>query len=267
MREYSYAVRVERHAPHADVVALTFSKSGEGEGLATTPLVFVLHGLGSRKERHLDLCLRLAEAGFRAVVLDAPCHGDRRGSSPGCDDLAAADRSSEPFLRAFLETIHGTVRDVQAVARYFKALTYGVVGHSMGGHTALHLALADPRASVIVNISGSLYLGGADASGADRLYSAALRDALNASDPVPHAAQFAPRPLLLLHGENDKTVPVRGARRLYDALQPFYAETSPDACSLVELPDIGHQWVPEMAEQTIEWLNRHLHTPKAISAA
>lgn len=239
----AYTVRIERHeVGDGGLAALSFS-TRDG-----APLVFVLHGMLSRKERHLDLCLRLADAGFRAVAFDAPNHGERTTS---LTTALYGDRQSAEFLAAFIPTVTGAVADVATLAGYFGAERYGVVGHSMGGYEAIHCALADPRAAAVVNVSGSIV------SEEGAVTTAEMAEVVRAGDILARAAELRPRPVLLLHGDADETVPVAGARRLYAALTAAYADV-PDAVALQEFAGWGHDWRPEMADAAVAFFRRHL---------
>jgi dienelactone hydrolase len=251
MLESSHSVRIERHTLPPNIVALTFQREPQVEG-EVPPLVFALHGLGSRKERHLDLCLRLAEAGFLACMLDASCHGERQ--TENCAPLSG-DRTSEAFTIAFQASVHQTVQDVMSIATELGRDSYGVIGHSMGGHTAMLLAAEDRRAAAVVNVSGSLYMN--EKFAIDRKFAPTTVHSLRESDPATKAERYAPRPILLLHGEDDMTVPISGAYRLYNALSAAYP-TDDDRCRFVAMPGKGHAWIPEMAEQSVAWMQIYL---------
>ena len=231
-------VSIEKHVlPTSGAVALRFVPEGAGTQAAT---VFVLHGLGSAKERHLDLCLRLARENLIAVAIDAEWHGER--TAPQSADLR--DLSRPEFVPAFTHVVRQTASDIAAFARDWNLQTYGLIGHSMGGFIALHTALADVRAHAVVVVGGAL---DASLAGAD-------------DDPVRRAREFAGRAVLLLHGINDDVVPIYGARNLHNALLPHY-ESDTTRLSLVEIAGIGHEWTPEIAEASVDWMARHL--PKA----
>jgi pimeloyl-ACP methyl ester carboxylesterase len=244
MRESSQVVRIEKHRVAGELVVLTFS----AEDTQKRPLIFVQHGLGSRKERHLDLCLRLAEAGFMACSLDARYHGDRatREMRGRLSDIHSAG-----FLEAFIDTVRGTVQDIVTAATYFDVSFYGVIGHSMGGFIALQTTLADPRVSSVVSIAGALLF--ALPEGAN--YPPQILDALHQGDLVTKAAGFWPRPVLLLHGVVDETVPLQGSARLFGALTPFYTR-DPERLRLVEYPGIGHELTSEMAIEAVMWTQK-----------
>lgn len=107
----------------------------EGE---RAPVVF-LHGFGSTKEDYVDFLRRPEFAGRPFLAYDAPGCG-----SSQCEDPA---RFSIPFL----------VRTAQAVLRRSGMERFHVVGHSMGGLTALLLAHQEPhRVLSFVDIEGNL---------------------------------------------------------------------------------------------------------------
>lgn len=107
----------------------------EGTG---TPLVF-LHGFGPSKEDYADVALQDRFAGHPVLAYDAPGCGETT-----CADL---DAISIPFLVSVAEQ----VLDAERIHRFH------LVGHSMGGLTALLLADRDPgRIASFTDIEGNL---------------------------------------------------------------------------------------------------------------
>jgi pimeloyl-ACP methyl ester carboxylesterase len=116
-----------------DVGVAACRRSGELD-----PVVF-LHGFGSTKEDYVDIVRHPAFTGRPFLAYDAP----------GCGETVCADvsRISIPFL---VETAQG-VLDRAGVDRFH------LVGHSMGGLTALILAHQAPdRVLSFVDIEGNL---------------------------------------------------------------------------------------------------------------
>jgi pimeloyl-ACP methyl ester carboxylesterase len=102
------------------------------------PVVF-LHGFGSTKEDYADVALHPAFAGRPSLAYDAPGCGES-----SCRDLSAV---SIPFL----------VKTAQAVLQHVGTGRFHLVGHSMGGLTALLLAHQDPgRVLSFIDIEGNL---------------------------------------------------------------------------------------------------------------
>jgi predicted esterase len=184
-----------------------------------------------------------------ACSLDARHHGDRATQEMR---QRLSDIRSVEFLEAFTETIQGTVHDIAAAATYFGTRSYGIIGHSMGGFIALQATLNDPRVASVVSVAGALILSPPEGV----TYPPAIADALRKSDPALNAAGFWPRPVLLLHGTDDETVPLSGSVRVRDALTPIYT-SQPGRLALVEYPGVGHELSPEMASVAVDWITRY----------
>jgi pimeloyl-ACP methyl ester carboxylesterase len=105
---------------------------------ALAPIVF-LHGFGSTKEDFADIVRHSAFNGHPFLAYDAPGCGETR-----CADLS---RISIPFL----------VETAWAMLQRLGFERFHLVGHSMGGLTALMLAHAHPhRVLSFVNIEGNI---------------------------------------------------------------------------------------------------------------
>jgi len=102
------------------------------------PIVF-LHGFGSTKEDYTDIIFKPEFDGRPFLAYDAPGCG-----ATACDDLSAI---SIPFL----------VRTAQLVLDRAGIDRFHLVGHSMGGLTALQLAHEQPdRVLSFIDIEGNL---------------------------------------------------------------------------------------------------------------
>jgi len=84
-----------------------------------------------------------------------------------------------------------------------------------------------------------------------------MRAGVRSLDPIARAAEFWPTAVLLLHGVNDETVPVAGARLLHGSLEPFYFD-DPARLSLIEFVGIGHEFTTEQAVKSIEFVRNYL---------
>jgi len=107
--------------------------------LGDAPPIVFLHGFGSTKEDYADIRLHPSFAGRSFLAYDAPGCGATR-----CPDLS---KMSIPFL----------VTTAKAVLEHFGVREFHLVGHSMGGLTALMLAHEQPqRVLSFVDIEGNL---------------------------------------------------------------------------------------------------------------
>jgi pimeloyl-ACP methyl ester carboxylesterase len=97
------------------------------------PVVYLIHGLGSKCEDWESLPVDLSEAGFRVFAFDMRGHGqsDKPKSGYAPEDLA---------------------RDLEACADEFSHTDIHVVGHSTGGRNALFFAtmFVDKTASLTI---------------------------------------------------------------------------------------------------------------------
>jgi pimeloyl-ACP methyl ester carboxylesterase len=119
-----------------DGVGLKIAAARRDGGLA--PVVF-LHGFGSTKEDLLDMACQRAFTGRPFLAYDAPGCGETF-----CEDLSSI---SIPFL----------VTTAQAMLDHAGIRRFHLVGHSMGGLTALLLAHQEPdRVLSFVDIEGNL---------------------------------------------------------------------------------------------------------------
>lgn len=126
----------EQLALHVDGVDLNVAAIRRGGDLA--PVVF-LHGFGSTKEDYTDFVRHAAFSGQPFVAYDAPGCGETQ-----CADLS---RISIPFL----------LKTALAVLNHLGIERFHLVGHSMGGLTALMLAHQHPgRVLSFTDIEGNI---------------------------------------------------------------------------------------------------------------
>jgi pimeloyl-ACP methyl ester carboxylesterase len=124
---------IELDVPGVRLKLATMYRAGEG-----APILF-LHGFGSTKEDYADVVLNQAFDGHPIIAYDAPGCGETE-----CDDLNAV---SIPFL----------VETARRLLAHFSVADFHLVGHSMGGLTALLLADAEPtRVLSFTDIEGNV---------------------------------------------------------------------------------------------------------------
>lgn len=196
------------------------------------PAVLLLHAYSSTKERLADSMGRaLAARGIGSLAIDLPLHGSR-------DDAIIHEARTNP-----LELMrHWKMALAEAAA----ALTWlgaqdaidarhlNVAGYSLGSYIALQTAASDVRVvSVIVAAAGDL--PATPWTGMVRMF----------ADPLRSARLLQGRPLLMLHGRSDRTIPPHQAERLYDAA------TEPKE---LRWYNSGHLLPGEAADDAAAWL-------------
>jgi pimeloyl-ACP methyl ester carboxylesterase len=154
-----------------DGIELAYDEVGAPDG----PPVVLLHGFAASTKANWEqpgVTVALAEAGYRALGLDARGHG--RSDKPH-------DPSSYPKL--------SMVRDVSALFDHLQLESAAVVGYSMGSLTTAVLLPLEPRARLgVLGGVGHRMLRGRRAAETDAI-AAALEadDAAAAGDPTSRA--------------------------------------------------------------------------------
>ncbi len=234
-----------------DLPALVVNREGVG---ADAPLVLVLHGLGSRKEKMLTALYEFARTGCRAVALDVRLHGERP------DTEAREARLGADYFGTTADMIEGTARDVSRLLDHFGAARAAVHGISQGGYITFAALAFEPRL-----YAASVALGSPDWIGPLRrfglgpghpAYDRAVR--LNPLDLLPQ--MLPPRPLLMLHGTADEVVPPNGVIALEQRLRPLYAAHS-ERLALELYPGLGHSYNDDMLRRSVEWVKTFLGSP------
>ena len=80
---------------------------------------------------------------------------------------------------------------------------------------------------------------------------------ITALDPSPRMGRFAPKPLLILQGDQDLDSPKKYSVDLIRALQPYYI----DQCDHLQFrihDEAGHEINRSMIQETVDWFRRHL---------
>ena len=207
--------------------------------------VLVLHGLGAAKETQRPEIRRLARAGFRAVAIDAPCHGERR--EPFLDEvLEETGRGCRGKFRILLARAVAEIPELIAWFEREYRLPVGLTGISMGGHTTFCSLLCHPFPKVAVPIIGSPE------------YPAAVE---GQQTPESDPAALPLVPLLVVTAGEDTIVPPARARMFVESMRPRYA-AFPDRLRSLEFPASGHMMREEdwkrAWEEITAWFVRYL---------
>ena len=197
------------------------------------PAVLLLHGYSSSKERLAGtMGHALAARGIASLAIDLPLHGSR-------DDaiIQEARRNPVDLVRHWNTSLAEATAAITWLSGHdaIDAQRLSIAGYSLGSYIALQTAAADPRVrSVIVAAGGDLPV--TPWTGMVRMI----------TDPAKSARSLNGRPLLLMHGRTDRTIPAEQAQRLYDA-----------ASEPKELRwyDSGHVLPAAAAEDAAEWLH------------
>ncbi len=170
--------------------------------------VLLLHGTGGSRQELLPEMRILSERGLSVLALDLPGHGQSDGESNWDEPERKATRAGVAFL---------------AEQREVDPNRIGAFGFSLGSYIVLQVAATDPRlrAVAVAGAPADLEDHARHEYGTLGEWGAllAMRAAGMKLDVAPErvVAEWTPRPLLVIEGEQDEVVPTPLARRLYDA--------------------------------------------------
>ena len=210
---------------HAVTIEQYLPKSG-----GPAPAVLLLHGsdgMSRFAEGYRESAKALAGQGYAAFIVHY-YQGSPNSPRPGPDDRALPDPSA---FHPWLATVHVAVSYISSLP-CVDSNRIGLVGFSLGGYLAAAASTQDPRVKVAVVLSGG----------------------------IPN--QFAARAkrattTLIVHGQQDDTVPLREAYKL----QAFLVKKRVPQ-DLVVFPCEGH--LPyegckaAAAKRVLDFLNCHL---------
>lgn len=218
---------------------------------------------GLEGPKNLAYAHELAERGYVAVVMDYPL-------------LHQREYKTDPYKLGYESaTMKGVVNHRRAVdllrsLPYVDGSRIGVVGHSLGGHNALFLAVFDARVRAVVSSCGfnvfAKHHGGDVRAWSSRYYMPLIATRYG-NDParIPYdftevLAALAPRAVFInapLHDTPD--FEVSGVRDCVDAALPVYTQIFHAGERLVPVyPDAGHDFPPAARLQAYSFLDRWL---------
>lgn len=194
--------------------------------------IIYAHGFGGNRANLLAQAAMLVQRGYGALLFDFRNHGDSEG---------------EVTTFGLLE-----VRDVAAALAYLLAQPevnperIGLVGHSMGGAIAIRAAAQMPEIKAVVVESSFTSLQDNVVEGVRFIahlpafpfapliiYFGQKEAGMDIRvRPIEEVAHISPRPILFIHGEDDRFISPENSRRLYAA--------AGDPKELYILPGVGH---------------------------
>jgi pimeloyl-ACP methyl ester carboxylesterase len=216
------------------------------------PTILYAHGWMSAKERNIIPAECLAIDGFRVIVPDRINHGER-GALPEYD-AALPTHFWPTVLTAIAEAEQ--LKDAAVAAGWADPDRVGMAGYSMGGFITAGAMARHPWIKAAAFIAGCPCYCWGEAFYTQKVSEQTLAG-LRSHDPEQLADRFAPRPLLMLHGDADKSVPIDSARRFLEKARPYYA-ACPERLQMVEFPGLVHAVSNHEIEQMRNWFVRWL---------
>ena len=213
-------------------------------------------GLGGRE--NLRYALELARRGYVTLAPDYPNFGDY-----------VVDPYAAGYASATMKGIRNHRRAVDLLASRAEVdpERIGVIGHSLGGHNALFLAVFEPRIKVVITSCGFnsffKYYGGDLTGWSHRGYMPRIAD-LYHHDPKEMPFDFtevlaaiAPRPVFINAPMADANFEVSGVKDCVIAAEPVYRLLAGSVKErlVAAHPDCGHDFPPEVRAAAYGWLD------------
>jgi pimeloyl-ACP methyl ester carboxylesterase len=232
----------------------------EPRGKSPSPrgTILVIHGVLARSATMLPAARSLADAGYRAVLVDLRGHG----------------RSTGKYMTFGVQEAKDLSQVIDALERRgLLAGRLGVYGISYGATTSIHLAAVDRRVRAVVAVEpfatareevphfARVMAPGIGLLIPDATYQRSLDEAGRIAHYDPDEADAVKAigrtsaPVLIVHGTNDWIVPHRQGERLHAA--------APNHSELVSVPYLGHValWFDpggRVARRARDWFDRWL---------
>ncbi len=195
--------------------------------------VIVSHGNAGDQRQMLAFAEFLNAAGFSVLTYDMRDRGESQALSPGAATTFGALEHKDLISAV----------DYLVARQDAGSAKIGALGTSLGGSTTLLAAAEDPRIAAVVDDSGFSSVQDAVATNFERVVHlpafpfapltigiASLRTGIDVEKirPVDVVASISPRPVLMIHCDEDRVIPIEHSQRLFAAAhQPKQLWTIP----------------------------------------
>ena len=235
-----------------EIPAIVFKPKDAGEKI---PTAVFYHGWSSNKETQRMRGFILASAGYQVVIPDAVYHGERNPLN---------DYGPEAAIEYFWYVVFKNLEEYSVIEGDL-VTKYGadpnriaVMGNSMGGFTSGGIFTHNKNVKALIVFNGCCWWEDfnkkADVAITEKLEKVIKK--VEELDPMNNLNLLADRPILLLHGDSDTSVPVESQRVFYYRLSPMYINK--EKIKLIEYPKLNHVITTNMMEESINWLGRYM---------
>jgi len=200
----------------------------------------------------------LVERGYITFAIDARCFGERITEDEHLVDCLARWIGKSTFGMIVWDDIRAV--DYLLTRDEVDPNRIGCIGHSMGGGRATYLAALDERIKVaVVSCYVTSYKTLIENGNFSDPPSTWLPGILKYADCQDVLSLVAPRPLLIINGEEDNTVPIKGMLNTYNSLKRIYSIfKAENKLKKIEMKDISHSFPGRIREVAYQWFEKWL---------
>jgi dienelactone hydrolase len=274
-------VRMIQTAGDNDITRIKLSFQSDKDGRVHAWLLRRTQDLNSKVKRPAVLCLHQTVRSGKDEPVGLAGSADmhyalelaRRGYvtlSPDYPSLGEHDwdfKAHPEYVSGTMKAIHDNRRAVDLLQSLSDVdlERIGVIGHSLGGHSAMFTAAFEPRLKVIVSSCGfsSFHRDDVPSWTGPRYMPRIASEFGNNADRLPFdfsdiIATFAPRPFLACAAIHDRDFDVTGVRESIAAARPSYQLLDQPGHLQAVYPDSPHDFPPATRKQAYEFLDRYL---------
>lgn len=213
--------------------------------------------VGRAGSSSMHYALELARRGYVTLSPDYPSLGEH-----------SYDFAQHPeFASGTIKAVHDNRRAIDLLQSLpqVDADRIGVIGHSLGGHSAMFTAAFDERLKVIVSSCGFAGFQKDDVPSwtgpryMPRIATIFNNDANQLPFDFPEViATFAPRPFFASAARHDSDFDAASVRQCMEAAKPIYQLLEHSDHLQAIYPDAPHDFPPAAREEAYRFLDRHL---------
>jgi len=236
-----------------DIPCLRVRPRGEEKEI---PTIIYYHGWGSCKDNQRFKASAFALYGYQVILPDALYHGERNPIKHGQKGMLR-----EYFLKVILNSLEESKGLIRGIIEDYGGdpERIGVTGHSMGGFISAGVFAFNEDLKCLV-----VYNGSCGWMEAERIYRETRgigfseEDVvkLEKYDPMNNIDKIVDRPILMVHGDEDSSVPIDSQRIFYQKVLPHYRDK--EKIKLLEIPNMNHYISTGMMEEGLKWFEKYL---------
>ncbi|XP_059318342.1 uncharacterized protein LOC132068691 isoform X1 [Lycium ferocissimum] len=254
------------------------------------PAIVFLHSTNKYKEWLRPLLEAYASRGYIAVAIDSRYHGERATNMTTYRDALISSWKNGDTMPFIFDTVWDLIKlaDYLTEREDIDSSRIGITGESLGGMHAWFAAFADTRYAVVVPIIGvqgfqwaiehdrwqarvdsikavfeearsDLGKNEIDKEVVQKVWDRIAPGLASQFDSPCTVPAIAPRPLLILNGEEDPRCPIAGLDIPKSRAHKACADADcPLNFKLIAQAGIGHQMTPLMVKEASDWFDRFL---------